>query len=163
MTQIATVDYTTLRISLHIDTVTQGFDPALMQKEYRALRRTVEANRKYDPMVAFQGLESKGGGKFTQGQSLLRSSVRIIPYDTGASTSYNLDLLGETLNKSDALADRDVFDRSTVLAKVNIDPVYSPVEVREVNTGSGVQEADFVRIKSDGKAATNEILDEPQV
>lgn len=134
MTQIASVDYSTLRITLHVDTVTQGFDPALMQQEYRALRRTVEANRQYDPMVSFQGLESKGGGNFTPGQTLLRAGVRIIPHDA----DQQLDILNEILNIPDGLADRNVFDRTGIVSNVDIDPVYSPVEVREVSTGSGL-------------------------
>ena len=134
MTQIASVDYSTLRITLHVDTVTQGFDPALMHQEYRALRRTVEANRQYDPMVSFQGLQSKGGGNFTPGQTLLRAGVRIIPHDV----DQQLDILNEILNIPDGLADRNVFDRTGVVSNVDIDPVYSPVEVREVASGSGL-------------------------
>jgi len=131
MTQIASVDYSTLRITLHVDTVTQGFDPALMQQEYRTLRRTTEANRQYDPMVSFQGNQSKGGGNFTPGQTLLRAGVRIIPHDT----DQQLDILNEILNIPDGLADRNVFDRTSTVSNVDIDPTYSPVEVREVNTG----------------------------
>jgi hypothetical protein len=142
MTQIASVDYSTLRITLHVDTVTQGFNPALMQQEYRALRRTVEANRKYDPMVSFQGLEAKGGGNFTPGQTLLRAGVRIIPHDA----DQQLDILNEILNIPDGLADRNVFDRTTVTSNVDIDPTYSPVEVREVVTGSAVTAQDKIDI-----------------
>lgn len=144
MTQIASVDYSTLRITLHVDTVTQGFDPALMQQEYRELRRITEANRKYDPMVSFQGLEAKGGGKFTPGQTLLRTGVRIIPHDTDSQ----LDILNEILNIPDALADRDVFDRTGTTSNVDIDPTYSPVEVREINTGSAVTPGDITDIKN---------------
>ena len=147
MAQIASVDYANLRILLHIDTVTQGFDPAAMQKEYRALRRTVEANRRYDPMVSFSGNESKGGGKFTPGLTLLRSGVRIVPYDPGTG-SYSLDILNEILSIDDGISDRDVFDRSTVVANVDIDPVYSPVEVREVVQGSAVTPQDITDIKN---------------
>ena len=39
MTQIASEDYVNKRIYLHADTVTSGFDPAVMQQEHRALRR----------------------------------------------------------------------------------------------------------------------------
>ena len=144
MTQIASVDYSTLRITLHVDTVTQGFDPALMQQEYRTLRRTVEANRKYDPMVSFQGLQSKGGGNFTPGQTLLRAGVRIIPHDV----DQQLDILNEILNIPDGLADRNVFDRTSTVSNVDIDPTYSPVEVREVNTGglTGTQVTQLLEI-----------------
>jgi hypothetical protein len=143
MTQIASVDYSTLRITLHVDTVTQGFSPALMQQEYRSLRRTVDANRQYDPMVSFQGLQAKGGGNFTTGQTLLRASVRIIPHDT----DQQLDILDEILNVPDGLADRNVFDRTGTASNVDIDPTYSPVEIREVNTGSAVTPQDILDIK----------------
>ncbi len=152
MTQIASVDYATLRITLHVDTATQGFDPALMQQEYRTLRRTVEANRQYDPMVSFTGLQSKGGGNFTPGQTLLRANVRIIPHDI----DQQLDILSEILNVPDGLADRGVFDRTTTASNVDIDPTYSPVEVREVNTGSGVSAQDIIDIKD---AIYNEIIE----
>jgi hypothetical protein len=142
MTQIASVNYSTLRITLHVDTATQGFDPALMQQEYRALRRTVEANRLYDPMVSFQGNQAKGGGNFTAGQTLLRTLVRIIPHDA----DQQLDILNEILNIPDGLADRNVFDRTSTVSNVDIDPTYSPVEVREVVIGSAVTAQDKVDI-----------------
>ena len=61
--------------------------------------------------------------------------MRIVPYDTGTGNSYNLDILNEIVNIDDAIADRDVLDRSTVDCTVNADPTYSPVEIREVATG----------------------------
>lgn len=154
MTQIASEDYATGRIFLHIDTVTQGFDPAEMQKEHRARRRLdVNDERKFDPMVSFSGNESKGGGKFTARLTKLAPGVRIVPYDTGAGQSYNLDILNEVVNISDGIADRDCFDRSSVLAKVNIDPTYSPTEVVTINTGSGVTEQDKDDIAAKSKDA----------
>jgi hypothetical protein len=94
----------------------------------------VEANRKYDPMVSFQGLQAKGGGRFTTGQTLLRANVRIIPWDV----DQQLDILSEILNVPDGLSDRDVFDRTTTTSNIDIDPTYSPVEVRTVAVGSGL-------------------------
>jgi hypothetical protein len=114
-----------------------------MQQEYRALRRTVEANRKYDPMVSFQGLEAKGGGNFTTGQTLLRAGVRIIPHDA----DQQLDILNEILNIPDGLADRNVFDRTTVISNVDIDPTYSPVEVRVITSGSGLSAAEQLQLE----------------
>ena len=142
MAQIASVDYVNLLIYLHVDTVTNGFDPPAMHREYRALRRTVEANRKFDPMVSFVGNEDKGGGNFTPPSTRLRAGVRIVPFDT----PHSLDILSEILNVPDGLADRDVFDRSSVASNVDIDPIYSPVEVRIVATGSGVTPQDKIDI-----------------
>jgi hypothetical protein len=145
MTQISSVDYTTLRIFLHVDTTTAGFDPAAMQKEYRTLRRTVEANRKFDPMVSFSGNESKGGGNFTPSLTKLRTGVRIVPWDT----PHTLDIQNEIVNLDDSLSDIDVFDRSGVTSNVDIDVTYSPVEIREVTTGGGGSvTADDVLIQS---------------
>jgi len=138
MAQIASEDYVNKRIYLHVDTVTTGFDPAAMQKEHRARRRINAAGQRgFDPMVKFQGNEAKGGGKFTATQVLLRSGVRIVPYDSGLGTSYNLDILNEILNIDDALSDRDVIDRTGLVDTVNVDVTYSPVEIREVTTGGG--------------------------
>ena len=138
MTQIATLDYPNKLIYLHIDTVTQNFSPLLLQQEERALRRSVEANRKFDPMSKFVGNESKGGGNFTPPSTRLRAGVRIVPYDTGGAGEYSLGILDEILNIDDGLADVGVFDRSTVAANVDIDKRFDPVEVRVVTGGSGL-------------------------
>lgn len=147
MAQIASEDYPNLLIYLHIDTVTNGFDPAEMQKEHRALRRLYAGGeRKYDPMVSFVGNEDKGGGKKTPRSTRLRAGVRIVPYDTGAATQYSMDILNEILNVPDGLADQGVFDRSGVAANVDIDKGYDPVEVIEIVSGSGVTEQDKLDI-----------------
>ncbi len=136
MTQIASEDYVNKRIYLHVDTVTGGFDPAVMQQEHRTRRRlNASGERSFYPMVAFTGYAPKGNGKFTPKLTLLRQSVRIVPYDTGAG-NYNLDILNEIVDLADELSDRDVFDRQGLSAHVNIDATYSPVEI--VQTGPGV-------------------------
>jgi hypothetical protein len=148
MAQIASEDYANLLIYLHIDTVTNGFDPALMQKEHRTLRRLFAGGeRKYDPMVSFVGNEDKGGGKKTPRSTRLRAGVRIVPYDTGAATQYSMDILNEILNVPDGLADQEVFDRSGVASNVDIDKGYDPVEVIEIISGSGVTEQDKDEIR----------------
>ena len=136
MAQIASEDYPNKLIYLHIDTVTGGFDPALMQQEHRALRRLhANGERKFDPMVSFVGYEAKGGGKFTPRSTRLRAGVRIVPYDTGVGTQYSMAILNEILNVPDGLADQGVFDRSGVAANVDIDKGYDPVEVIVKTTG----------------------------
>ncbi len=143
MTQIASEDYPNKLIYLHADTVTSGFDPALMQREHRA-RRRLEAGdeRKFDPMVTFSGNEDVGGGNFTPKLTRLRQGVRIVPYDTGTGTTYDLDILNQIVDVADGLSDRGVFNRDTVDALVNIDSTYSPVQVVQVATGSGVTQQD---------------------
>lgn len=143
MAQIASEDYVNKLIYLHIDTVTNGFDSAEMQKEHRALRRlNVNGERKFDPMVSFVGNEDKGGGKKTSRSTRLRAGVRLVPYDTGLGNQYSMAILNEILCVDDGLADQGVFDRSTVDANVDIDKGYDPVEIIEVNTGSGITEQD---------------------
>ena len=138
MAQIASEDYVNKLIYLHIDTVTNGFDPAVMQQEHRALRRlNVNDERNFDPMVSFVGLEDKGGGKKTPKSTRLRAGVRIVPYDTGTGNQYSMAILNEILCIDDGLADQAVFDRSTVDANVDIDKGYDPVEVVEVDVGGG--------------------------
>ena len=147
MAQIASEDYVNKLIYLHIDTVTNGFDPALMQQEHRALRRlNANGERKFDPMVTFVGNEAKGGGNYTPWSTRLRAGVRIVPYDTGTGTQYSMDILNEILNIPDELADQGVFDRSTVDANVDIDKGYDPVEVKTIITGSAVTEQDKLDI-----------------
>lgn len=143
MAQIASEDYTNKLIYLHVDTVSSGFDPALMQQEHRALRRlNSNEERGFDPMVTFVGNEDKGGGKKTPRSTRLRAGVRIVPYDTGAATEYSLAILNEILNIPDGLADRGVFDRSGVAANVDVDKAFDPVEVIQVVSGSGVTAQD---------------------
>lgn len=139
MAQIASEDYPNKLIYLHIDTVTSGFNPALMQQEHRALRRSnANEERKFDPMVTFVGNDDKGGGAKTPWSTRLREGVRIVPYNT----DHSLSILNEILCIPDGLADVGVFDRSLVNADVDIDKAYNPVEVIEVATGSGVSSAD---------------------
>ncbi len=129
LTQIARIDYPNLDIYLHINTVTAGFSPSIMQQEERLLRRLTEQFRKYDPLSSFVGNESKGEGKFTPPSTRLRSGVRIIPYDTGAATEYQLLVLNEILNIPDELSNRTVFDRTTVDSNVDVDIAYDPIQV----------------------------------
>lgn len=143
MAQIGSEDYPNKLIYLHVDTVTNGFNPAEMQKEHRALR-VLNANgeRKFDPMVTFIGNESIGGGNFTAWSTRLRAGVRIVPYDTGPGTQYSMDILNEILNVPDSLADQGVFNRLTVDANVDIDRNYDKIKIVQVVSGSGVTEQD---------------------
>jgi len=159
MAQIASEDYVNKLIYLHIDTVTNGFDPALMQQEHRALRRLhVNGERKFDPMVTFVGYESKGGGKYTPRSTRLRAGVRIVPYDTGGAGQYSLPILNEILNVPDGLADREVFDRSGVAANVDIDKAYDPVEVIVISTGSGLSPAEQAQLDAIFESTDKKLL-----
>jgi len=137
MTQIASEDYVNKLIYLHVDTVTSGFDPAVMQQEHRA-RRRLNANdeRNFYPMVSFSGYVSKGSGNFTPKLTLLAQGVRIVPYDTGLPDNYNLDILSEILDPYDEVSDRDVFNRMGLTVHVNIDSTYNPVEIVQVGAGA---------------------------
>lgn len=147
MAQIASEDYVNKLIYLHLDTTTNGFDPAEMQKEHRALRRlNANGERKFDPMVSFVGNEPKGGGNYTPPSTRLRQGVRIIPYDTGVGSQYSMGILNEILNVDDGLADQGVFDRSSVDANVDIDKDYDPVEVKLVSSGSGLDEGQDTKL-----------------
>ena len=161
MTQIASEDYENKRIYLHADTEVGGWSPLLMQQEHRTLRRlNANGERGFDIMVTFSGKTSKGNGKFTPNLTNLRSGVRVIPYDPGSGTFYNLDILDECLNIEDAVSDREVIDRATILTNVNVDPTYSPVEVQIVTIGSGVLPSDvddivdgvFDQVMEDGES-----------
>ena len=153
MAQIASEDYVNKIIYLHIDTVSSGFDPALMQKEHRALRRLdAGGERMFDPMVTFVGNDDIGGGKKTQRSTRLRAGVTVVPFDS----EHALVILNQILNIPDGKADKDVFDRSSLVNKVDIDKGYNPVEVIEVATGGG-SGASAVEVRQEMDANSTEL------
>jgi len=156
MAQVASVDYDTKRVFLHADTVSAGFDVIAAYFEINALRAANafgEQNRVH--CMSAEGNIQKTTTTFTPRYGYVEPGWRFVPYDTGASTSYNLDLLAEIVSK-DQLTDRDVFDRSGVAATVNIDPIYEKVEIRVITTGgSSLTTEEHDKLMAVPSAATN--------
>lgn len=132
---VASVDYDTKRVTLHADTVLNGFDVIAAYFEINALRAANAAGEQYRRhCMSAEGNIAKTLTTFTPRYGYIEPGWRFVPHDTGVGQSYNLDLLCEIVSK-DQLTDRDVFDRAGVACVVNIDPVYEKVEIRTVNTG----------------------------
>lgn len=142
MTEIASVDYVLKRIHLHLDTVTSGFDCIagyfeLNQRSYDNLNN----EQNYAPIMSAEGNISKGSGNFTPRYGLLNPGWRYVPY---AGVNHTLGLITEPVSL-DGESGRNVFDRSTLVSSgitVEIDELYEKIEIREVNTGSGVTDLD---------------------
>ncbi len=146
MTQLASIDYANNRIYLHFDTVNAvtGFNPALLYQEIKAARATTAAHKLFYRRMYMIGNIPKGGSKFTAKSGVLRSGVRIVPWDS----SHDLYIKGEILNIDDALSFRGCFDLSGLTSGVEVNFIqdYSDVEIREVSTGSGLSGAESTKL-----------------
>jgi len=142
MTQVASINFATKRINLHSDTVINGFDCIAAYFEINTIINNTPAYQRYSHMLSAEGNINKGGGVFTPKYALSESGWLYRPYDL---VSHTLKLLVEPVSK-DGLSGRDVFDRFGLTVVVNIDEVYEKVEIREVNTGSGVNAQDIIDI-----------------
>jgi len=143
MAQLSSVDYDAKRLYCHADTVIAGFDIIAAYFEVNALRQanlSGEQNRAH--MLSAEGNIPKGAGIFTPKYGYLVAGWRIVPY---GSVTHTLTLSSEPVS-ADGLSGRDVFDRSSLAVVVDIDEAYEKVEIREVNTGSGVTPTDITNI-----------------
>ena len=87
MAVIQSIDGPNRLIYLHPDTVDATWEPVELYREYRALRRTDQALRGYNPFLRMEGNIPKGGGKATPRYMLMIEGTRIRPYDAaGVST-----------------------------------------------------------------------------
>ncbi len=153
MTYIASEDYVNKRIYLHADTVTMDtIDMANVYTESRTRRRlNVNGERGFDRMILMFGNES-AGGSLTPSYVDLANGVRIVPYDVS-----HRPLLTPTplISRSEDLKGRDLFDRSSLSAGVEVDVDYEPrlvgYKLIEINTGSGVTEQDKIDIAASVK------------
>lgn len=135
MVQVAFVDYPARRIFLHPDTITEGFNSIEAYREVRAARRVNEnGERNYLPILAAQGNEPTGGGRFTPRRAVLAPGARFVPVDQ----AHTLRLLTESIIPSEELSQQGVFDRSAVGSAVDIDNQAPQVEIIAVAVGSGV-------------------------
>jgi len=135
MTTVSSINYNTKRIYLHVDTVNTDLDTMNVYKEVRALRRTNEGHRKYDPLIIAGGNIAKiEGVSYTPTYVQLLNGCRIVPYD---GVDHTIRLVRDTFT-DDGYAGADCFDRSGVSYKVNIDVDFPETEILVIQGGSGL-------------------------
>lgn len=148
MALIASEDYVNKRIYLGIDSVGVEVLPMDIYKEHRQRRRLNSNNERFfSQMVSAFGNEQIGTNKFTPRFTNLAEGVRIVPYDTTQS----LLIRGSLVNTRESLEGRDLFDRSSLVASVDIDYQPPQVEIITVSSGSGLsnaQDTSLSRIES---------------
>ena len=129
MVQIASVDWPNKRFFLHIDTVTNGFDPWEAFTEVRLLQQSnANDEQGFKLWIQRQGKIPKGGGRFTERYVTIDAGWRGIP----VNSNHNLDVLVEMVH-AEELSIADQFDRSGLTETVNIDPVFDQVEIIETS------------------------------
>lgn len=133
MAQVASVDWETKRVFLHLDTVTNGFDAWEAHAEIRNLQAlNLNSEQNYRLPTRREGGLVKTAGRLTPRFVGFLTGWRVVPYDT----PHQLRILVEMIS-DDQVVDRDMFDRSTVTSNVDIDTDYEQVEIIEVATGAG--------------------------
>ena len=130
MSTVASVDYPNKRIYLSLLTVGQPLDTTQVYRDVRALRKTTEAHRAFNPMIVAGGNISKTAATRTQPYVQLLFGCRIVPYDQ----NQELLVIRETFS-DDGFSGVDCFDRTGLVNQVDINYQVSPVEVRIISTG----------------------------
>ena len=144
-TNIASVDYNAKRISLHADTVANGFDAIAAYFEVQAiigLNTNGEQNR-IPPYLGAEGkIKKTNKPSYTPRFAYTRTGWRFIPY---AAVTHRLALLCEIVS-IESITDADVFDLSGLAVNVHIEKAYDQVEIIEVNTGSALTQEEHDRL-----------------
>jgi hypothetical protein len=150
MPLIASENYTTKRIYLGIDSVGVDVQPIDIYTEHRERRRlNASGQRKFQPMVRAFGNQQIGPTKFTPRFTNLMAGVRIVPYDT----THSLLIRGSLISTADSLEGRDLFDRSSLVASVDIDYQPPQVEIITVSTGSGLSSGQAAQLTAAAASA----------
>ena len=139
---VATVDYNdgvNARIYLDATTITGNLDTLDIFREVRALRRTNEEHRRFQPIIIAGGNIQKTATSYTPAYVQLLNGCRIVPYDT----SHRPLVIRETFT-DDGLVGRDCFDRAPLTPTVEVDIDYQPpvVEIRLITTGGSALTTD---------------------
>ena len=132
MPLIASEDYVNKRIFLGVDSVGVDVLPIDIYKEHRERRRLNANDERYFPaMVSALGNQQIGPTKFTPRFTDLASGVKIVPFDT----THALRIRAALVSIEDQLEGADLFDRSSLLANVDID--YQPPQVEIITVATG--------------------------
>lgn len=131
--QVDFVDWDAKRLHLHFETTLHGFDAWEAFREVRELHAAnANGEQNYELFLQRQGKVAKGGGRFTPRFVQFKTGWRVVPHDSDHFLAILVEMISD-----DEVSDRDVFDRSTVNAAVDIDSTYDQVEVLEITTGGG--------------------------
>ncbi|MEM9116886.1 MAG: hypothetical protein AAGD09_03275 [Cyanobacteria bacterium P01_F01_bin.56] len=146
MPLISSINYPARRIAFGIDSVgLTEIDPIDIYKEYRARRQlNTDGGQNFDPLISAFGNQSVGGGERTAEYTNLATGVKIVPFDA----EQIITITGFLVSTADELQGRELFDRSTILANVDIDyfpPATKIVEV-SVSSGSGLSPAQSTQL-----------------
>lgn len=142
------VDYPNQRIYLSAETADTIIDTLDIYKEVRALRMSTDAHQGYKPLIIAGGNIPKiPGVSYTAPYVQLLYGARIVPFNG----SHKLTVIRDTFT-DDGFANADCFDRTPLSPGVDVDIDFqvSQVEIRIVNSGSGLsleQAAMLVRIE----------------
>ncbi len=156
MAIIASINITTRRIQLDTGVVALN-DVLAFWREYRGLRvLDTSLVRQSLPVMSIIGGQSKGGGKYV-GRIINLAGYKIIPDDV----NHNLDVTIEIIDSASGLSGRNVFDRTTLTADVNIDINIAPVEVITVSSGSGLSTEEHDKLMTGLEADIWKNTDDP--
>ena len=129
MSTVASVNYLERRIYLSATTVGVPLDTLDVYRDVRSLRRTIEAHRKFRPLIIQGGNIRKTDTTATQPYVQLLYGCRIVPYDV----KHSLKVVRDTFT-DDGLSGIECFDRSSLTSEVDIDYAVDKVEVQMVST-----------------------------
>lgn len=129
MSTVASVNYLERRIYLSATTVGAPLDTLDVYRDVRSLRRTIEAHRKFRPLIIQGGNIRKTEATATQPYAQLLNGCRIVPYDV----KHSLKVVRDTFT-DDGLSGIECFDRSSLTSEVDIDYAVDKVEVQMVST-----------------------------
>jgi hypothetical protein len=144
MAQVASIDWATKRVYLHLDTVSSGFDVIAAHFEINAIiaaNSNQEQNYKAVMEALGNDVKSAALGTFTPRYGRINPVWRFVPYDT----PHLLQLLVEIVSL-DGIVDTEVFDRTLTASEIDIDPIYDKVEIREKVISGAVTAQDLSNI-----------------
>lgn len=143
MPLVASVDYTAKRIYLTVQALVGDFDTSAVYREVRSLRRVIEAHRMFPPMIIGGGNIQKTSSTYTQAYVQLLRGCRLVP----AEATGRIKLIRDTFT-DDGLSGAECFDRSSVVANVDIDVAVQAVEIRTVSLGGGTDTLTAADVKA---------------
>lgn len=146
MALIASVNYTSRRIFLGIDSVgLAAIDPINIYKDYRGRRASnIDNGQNFFPLITPRGNQSIGGGERTPEFTNLATGVRIVPYDANQI----IKITGFLISQEDELQGNALFDRSGLVSSIDIDYLPPATKIVEVNTGSGLTSEQATQIST---------------
>ena len=138
MALISSINPTTRRIYLGLDSTTGPFDPIDIYKEMRTLRATDETLRPFDVFLEAYGRLPTTPGKFTEKGVRCMGGTRIVPYDADGI----IEVIGAIIS-DDGQEGAGCFDKTGLVNAVDIHYKPPQVEIIEVSTSGVVTPGDI--------------------